>query len=101
MLDLEQFREKTPMYIGDWKISSLNAFLSGYFFAVQFRDLGEHDDVVEFGEFHDWTANYFGWKESTAGWKNIILKECGGDEEAALAKFFELYDIFKVRKKDS
>jgi hypothetical protein len=31
------------------------------------------------------------------GWKNIILKESGGDEEKALKKFFELYDLFRGR----
>lgn len=96
LLDLGQFREKTPMYIGDWKISSLKAFIDGYLYASWVKKMDDEDRIA-FGDFHDWVADYFGWRESTLGWKNIILKECGGDEEKALRKFFELYDIFKIR----
>jgi hypothetical protein len=84
------------MYIGDWTISSLMAFMSGYFLATSMNNLDDND-VINFNEFHDWVARHFGWVESTAGWKNIILKECNGDEKKALAKFFELYDLFKKR----
>jgi hypothetical protein len=83
------------MYLGDKRISSLNAFLCGYHYASEVHHLDDKDST-RFEDFHNWTANYFGWSESTAGWKNIILKECHGIEELALDKFFELYDIFKI-----
>jgi hypothetical protein len=96
LLDTEKFRKRTAMYLGDKTISSLAAFLNGYYYATEVHNLEDNEDTVRFGDFHDWTARYFGWSESTAGWKNIILKECHGNEELALAKFFELYDIFKA-----
>jgi hypothetical protein len=96
LLELKQFREKTPMYIGDWTITSLKAFIDGYLYASWVKEMDD-EDTVRFGKFHDYVANYFGWFDSTAGWKNIILKESNGDEEKALKKFFELYDLFKVR----
>jgi len=96
LLELAQFREKTPMYIGDWTITSLKAFIDGYQYASWLKKM-EDQDIAEFGKFHNWVANYFGWPESTAGWKNIILKECEGNEEQALKKFFELYDLFRKR----
>ncbi|MGB4775443.1 MAG: hypothetical protein WBP45_09745 [Daejeonella sp.] len=38
----------------------------------------------------------YNWLESTAGWKNIILKENDFDEEKALKVFFEMIDEFKT-----
>jgi hypothetical protein len=98
LLDLENFRKRTAMFIGDRKISSLDSFVQGYFYAVQSNDVFI-ENKVEFNEFHDWVAGHFKWKESTAGWRRIILQECNEDEELALNKFFELYDQFKERKK--
>jgi hypothetical protein len=43
----------------------------------------------DFGRFHDWVAERFGWHESTAGWCNIIVEECGGNHGEALDRFFE------------
>jgi len=51
-----------------------------------------------FGGFHDWVANYYDWKESTAAWKNIILKECEGDVSLSVDVFFKLYDLFQAEK---
>jgi hypothetical protein len=47
-------------------------------------------DIVEVNGFN----NEF--NESTAGWKNIILKEVG-DEAKTCDKFFELLELFKQR----
>jgi hypothetical protein len=96
LIDSENFRKRTPMFIGDRGISALDCFISGYFYATLTNDI-EVKDEFRFSEFHDWVAQYFKWKESTAGWRRIILQECKGDEEKALSKFFELYDKFKVR----
>lgn len=96
ILDLEHFRKRTPMYTGDWTITSLAAFINGFGLATSINNLNDND-TFRFNEFPDWIAKYFGWFESTAGWKNIILKECNGDERKALDRFFELYDQFKKR----
>ncbi len=84
------------MYIGDKKITILRAFIDGYLFALEANNINLAEKE-KFTEFHDWVANYFGWYESTAGWKNIILEECNGNEEIAVDKFFELYDKFIKR----
>lgn len=93
LLSSKSFRSRPGLYIGEKKISILRAFIDGYFYAAEFDKINS-DRREKFAEFHDWVANYFGWNESTAGWKNIILEECNGDEEIAVDKFFEVYDKF-------
>ncbi|SKC84402.1 hypothetical protein [Ohtaekwangia koreensis] len=80
LIDTEDFRKKTAMYIGDKKITTLKSFIDGYFYATWTNDI-EVDDKIRFDYFHDWVATQFKWKESTAGWCKIILDECKGDEE--------------------
>ena len=63
LLDLKQFRERTPIYMGQYSITSLRTFIEGYFYAVETNNI-KVEDPVKFGEFHDWVANYFGWFES-------------------------------------
>jgi hypothetical protein len=97
-IDMEDFRKRTAMYLGDKKISTLKSFFDGYFYATWTNNI-EVDDKIKFGEFHDWVARQCNWGESTTGWSRIILEECNGDEELAIDKFFELYDTFKTRDK--
>lgn len=96
LFDLEQFRKRPAMYMGSGSITVLRTYVHGYFYAIDANDI-EIEDPVRFEEFHDWVADYFGWRESTAGWANIILHECDGDEQGGLQTFFELYDQFKKR----
>jgi hypothetical protein len=98
LLDTEDFRKRTAMYIGDKKITSLKSFIDGYFYAAWTNDI-KINDQIKFDDFHNWVAGQFNWKESTAGWSRIILYECNGDETLSVDKFFELYDIFKTRDK--
>jgi hypothetical protein len=98
LIDTEDFRTRTAMYIGDKKITALRSFVDGYFYATLTNNI-EVEDKVNFNDFHDWVAKQFKWKESTAGWSRIILDECNGDEKFAVDKFFELYDRFKTRTK--
>lgn len=98
LIDMKEFRKKTAMYFGDKDILALKSFIDGYFYATWTNDI-EVDDKVMFGDFHEWVARQFKWKESTAGWARIILSECNGDGKLAVDKFFELYDIFKARDK--
>ena len=89
LLSSENFRFRPEMYIGKKNVTILRAFIDGYFYAEN-----NSLEKEKFEEFHDWVANYFGWFESTAGWNNIILEECNGDEEKAIDKFFEIFDKF-------
>jgi hypothetical protein len=95
LLLLEHFRMRTAMYIGEAAITNLNAFISAYYIAQAAHEFSQSKvDYIFKQQFHDWVAEYYKWPASTAGWKNIILEECGRDEKKALITFFELYDIF-------
>ncbi|WP_298880117.1 hypothetical protein [uncultured Polaribacter sp.] len=95
LLETEIFRTKTSMFIGEKKISLLKSFFDGFYYSILSHNLNE-DNLFE--GFDDWVARYFKWKESTSGWKNIILKECNNDEIMSVDRFFELYDEFKIKK---
>ncbi len=73
--------------------------MDGYFYALDAMEIHLREPEPKFEKFHDWTAKYFGWKESTAGWKNIILKESNENEKEAVKLFFEVYDKFKESEK--
>ncbi|MFN7117094.1 MAG: hypothetical protein ACK4TA_09875 [Saprospiraceae bacterium] len=84
------FREKTAMYLGEKRLSTLQALIHGYYLAY-----GANPNNNIFKGFDDWIAKYYGWQESTAGWKNIIVEECKSDEEKAVDEFFKVFDKFK------
>ena len=93
LLESDSFRTKTAMYIGEKKIYALDSFFTGIEYAFEAYNINA--SRVLYG-FSDWVSNYYNWPASTAGWKNIILKECKGNDEKAINEFFRLYDIFKV-----
>jgi len=95
LMNDENFRKRTAMYLGEKKISILRGFIVGYLYGLDAKEIQLRESEPKFEKFNDWVANHFNWYESTAGWNNIILKECGGDEKLAVDKFFELYDKFK------
>jgi hypothetical protein len=91
---LAKIRARPAVHLGVWSLVRLQAFLHGYSFMAS--ELGiEPCDQSNFGGFHDWVAARFGWPESTAGWCNIILQECGGDDRKALESFFVLIDEYR------
>jgi len=91
---LAKIRARPAMYLGECSLIRLRAFVDGYSFMA--NELGiEPRDQPNFSGFHDWVAAKFGWRESTAGWCNIILQECGGDDRKALESFFELIDEYR------
>ncbi len=94
LLESKDFRAKPGMYLREKKISLLDAFLAGVYYSI---DTYGVDEEIFLDGFHDFVAEHYRWKESTAGWKNILLKECKGDEEKALDEFFKLYDAYKKK----
>ena len=99
-LTLPALRNRTAMYIGEKSISSLKRFLDGFRYAQDVYKIEDKVDEIDFGRFHDWVAVYYGRVydgqiDSTAGWSNIILRECQGQENVAVDVFFELYDKFR------
>jgi hypothetical protein len=91
---LDQMQVRTAMYVGELSITALYNFIQGYFAALDINGSDEHL-IPDFENFHDYVAKYYSYKESTAGWKNIILKENSGNEEKALEVFFYLLKQFR------
>ncbi|WP_196887291.1 hypothetical protein [Aureivirga sp. CE67] len=97
--DLINLVERRPeLYIGDARISSLRIFLDGYQFSATVHNIEKEQVFPPFWYFHEWAMHKYGWGESTAGWKNIILEENQNDEELALKKCFELLKEFRTLK---
>ena len=82
------------MYIGDNTLSAMYFHLQGYFAACEEHGVVD-EDVPNFSGFHDFVAKYYSYNASTAGWKNIILRENNFNEKQSLLKFFELVDLYK------
>ncbi|MEH2280886.1 MAG: hypothetical protein V7K90_06010 [Nostoc sp.] len=93
---LAMIRTRPGMYLGQRSLTALRSFLDGYFFAIGKNGILIEEENPPFSQFHDWVARYYKWNESTAGWKNIILREVG-DEAKACDVFFELLELFKQR----
>ena len=96
---IETIRKRPGMYLGSKSITALMNFIHGYQFAMcerrEFDDASTDLFPLDFWFMHEYTALLYGFYESTAGWRNHILQNCGGDEEKALFRFFELFDEFK------
>ncbi|WP_433814822.1 hypothetical protein [Flavobacterium johnsoniae] len=95
---IDSIKTKTAMYIGERSLSALYFYINGYQAACVIKGIDEKLEP-SFDLFHDFTADYYLRGESTAGWKNIILAECFGNEEQALDTFFVLFDDFRKRGK--
>ena len=95
--DLITLTKRRPgMYIGEAKISTMHSFLDGYTFCSFIHNIRQEDVFPQFWYFHEWAMHKYGWGESTAGWKRVILTENNYDEEKALEVFFEMMDEFKT-----
>ncbi|MDM9585591.1 MULTISPECIES: hypothetical protein [unclassified Nostoc] len=93
---LEMMRPRPQMFLGQRSLTALSGFIGGYFCAMEENGILIEEENPSFSQFHDWVARYYKWYESTAGWKNIILREVG-DEAKACDVFFELLELFKQR----
>ncbi|MCC5664560.1 hypothetical protein LC653_11685 [Nostoc sp. CHAB 5784] len=93
---LAMIRSRPGMYLGQRSLTALSGFIGGYSFALGENGIFYGEETPPFTQFNDWVARYYKWYESTAGWKNIILREVG-DEAKACDVFFELFELFKQR----
>ncbi|MAT69924.1 MAG: hypothetical protein CMJ58_10425 [Planctomycetaceae bacterium] len=50
----------------------------------------------ELRPYHDWVAAKLGFRESTAGWRNMILERAGDNETEAFQLFFRLLDEYQA-----
>jgi hypothetical protein len=92
LLESENFRIRTAMYIGEKRISTLKSFFDGIHYSIDVYNIKEEKIFLGLDE---WTAKFYLLKETTAGWKDIILEDCENDEEKAVDEFFKIYDKFK------
>lgn len=104
---IDQISLRTSMYVGEHKLSNIRSFIDGYTFSIE-SQIDKELFLSDFPGFHNWVAVQLGFKESTAGWQNMILaiemgynpKEVswdgyadGATEEqhrASVSKFFKL-----------
>ncbi len=102
---LNLIHPRPALYLGTKSILRLRSYLDGFGYALDIKKI-KFDWKKFYSEdnfqdsFHEFTAKYFSWCESTAGWQNIILKECNNDEEKAVDVFFALLEEFKLEKED-
>jgi len=95
---IERIRERPGMYIGPGKITALRHTIHGYEMGLRdFGLFGKSTQVLP-EDFNDWVAYRLHYKESTSGWRNMILNSCQQDEDRALARFFDLLDEHADRK---
>ncbi len=92
---LDVIRKKPGLFIGEASITALRAYIDG--FLAGLRGIGQRlgDEEPQFDGFFDWIAARYGFEESTIGWKAILL-QAAGREDAALARFFEELDEFRL-----
>lgn len=83
------------MYTGVRKLSAISSFLDGWRFALQVYEIEFINPLP--GDFHDWVAYRLHFRESTSGYKNMILERVP-DEYEAVDRFFELLDEYRTRR---
>lgn len=96
---IDIIRQNPVMYIGKKSISQLNAFLMGFSACESYNHLADHTRLMplDFWYMNEYVAHRYNDNySSNVGWAYIILQQCGGDEEKALDKFFDLYDEFRA-----
>jgi hypothetical protein len=90
---IAQIEVRPAMYIGEATISALKCFLDGYLFACFLKDVDE-DLSPPWQDFHKFVRIRTNFFESTGGWCHMLLHHHSGDEERALAAFFEMFGAF-------
>ncbi len=86
-------RERPVMYLGTNTITALYNYLNGYGMSFWLNNIKNDEDQNFIDNFDEFVQSYYE-VQTTAGWCNIILKQSNNDEQLALKKFFELFDLF-------
>ena len=92
---IDMIRRRPGMFIGGNSITALWHYLNGYQAAERENAIYRKDGMfpLNFQYMHAYTE-YRLRTHDTRGWYYLILNSCNGVEDAALQKFFELYDGF-------
>lgn len=93
---IDRIRKHPSLYLGGKSISSLLHYLDGYQTAEREFNANQSGILfpLPFSYMHEYTRYRLKNTPYSMGWCDRILCACGGDEEAALWKFFEYYDGF-------
>jgi hypothetical protein len=86
---LDAIRKKPGFYLEECSLSALKHYLSGYECALGLHRIKEEWVLPE--DFNAWVAYRLHYKESTSGWRNMILGVTHA-EDAGFSRFFELLD---------
>lgn len=95
LLQSRSFRQRPAMYLGEKSITALQIFISGYFFGLDLFEIA-HEDILR--DFNGFVQTKYGYYESTAGWKNMILTQCENNEALAFDTFVQLFDEYVIQK---
>ena len=89
---LGHFRKFPGMYLGENKISLLDAFITGHTIGLFDNNINAYSDPFWGGDqkvsFFNWYGRKTGRKESSS-WFNQIHSDSKGTEQEALSYFFE------------
>ena len=69
---LERVRKRPGLYIGEENLNSLLVYIGGYSGAMMDAKIA-CVSKPEFGGFHEFVREKYGYSESTMGWANMIL----------------------------
>lgn len=86
-------KQRPAMYLGRNSISLLKAFLDGWYC----HEPNTVADIEVMGDFQDWIARKYKIKTSHS-WANILLFY-STDENDALQKFFEEFELFLAKRR--
>ncbi len=96
LLDSVDFRTRSPMYFGSWRIHDLFLFLSGVNYAILNHGIEEQNPLEGF---HDWLEHSKGYHQSGGkSWATLIAENVDPSAGNPLEMFFQLFDEFKKSK---
>jgi len=95
---LQKIKQRPPLYLGSYSITSLHSFLSGYILARLELDVAQTEEEHQFDMFQHWVENKFKMR-GTHSWAKIILFY-SMDEKDALDNFFKLFEEFLTDMKN-
>lgn len=98
---LDKLRKRPGVWLGKPDITKLNTFISGYYNALWDLDVYANKTTLfplDFWFMHEFVKNKTKSYGSSAGWANLILEECKGNEIEAIERFFEYLYEFRSLK---
>lgn len=95
ILDLDHFRKRPAMFLGEKSISKLRTYMIGYQTCETYNRIKSKETKPPFWLFFPWICKYYSHSGSYYSWDGIILQNCNNDEEKALDTFFQRLDEFR------